>query len=67
MSGEMRVRVFEKDEGVPQRRESLQLGCDAIDVSTREEQEPAVTATLKATKSTDTTSTGRCVSPRLRW
>ena len=39
MSGEMRVRVFEKDEGVPQRRESLQLGGDAIDVSTGEEQE----------------------------
>ena len=41
MSGEMRVRVFEEHEGVSQCRESLQLGGDAIDVSTGEEQEPS--------------------------
>ena len=39
MSREMRVRVFEKDERVPQRWESLQPGGDAIDVSAGEEQQ----------------------------
>ena len=40
LSCEMRVRVLEKDERVPQRPETLQLRGDSIDVSTREEQEP---------------------------